>query len=588
MDIIKATDVKYSYVGEEKITFALTGVTMNVAKGEFVAIIGHNGSGKSTLAKHINALFLPEDGKVVVDGMDTADEKNVWEIRRRAGMVFQNPDNQMVATIVEEDVAFGPENIGVPPEEIRQRVDEALEIVDMSEYKTRAPHMLSGGQKQRVAIAGVLAMKPEIIVFDEPTAMLDPEGRTEVMDTAKMLNKQGKTIVFITHYMEEALEADRVFVMTAGRILASGSPCEIFDDQKVLKEAGLAPPPHIELYHRLKNDGYDVGRCPMSIDELVDSLKISRKPKAVKAAVAAKKPKISDMSIEVSELNYTYMPSSPFEAVALHDVSVKIDVGEFIGIIGHTGSGKTTLIGLIAGLLKPTSGEVLVYGKNINEKKYDRKELRRHVGVVFQYPEHQLFEETVYKDIAFGPKKAGIDEKETEKRVRHAMELMEIDYEELKDLSPFELSGGQKRRVAIAGVIALEPEVLILDEPVAGLDPLGRRHLMKLINHLNSEGKTIIMITHSMDDLAENAHRVLVMKEAKIMMDDLPSKVFSRADELTRSGLDVPCVKKIVGRLKQDGFEIDERVIELSELEAALKYMMDKPTPQKKAGESLD
>ncbi|MBT7122360.1 MAG: energy-coupling factor transporter ATPase, partial [Clostridia bacterium] len=359
MDIIMASDVKYSYVGEEKITFALTGVTMSVKKGEFVAIIGHNGSGKSTLAKHINALFLPEDGKVVVDGMDTADEKNVWEIRRKAGMVFQNPDNQMVATIVEEDVAFGPENIGVPPKEIRQRVDEALEIVDMSEYKTRAPHMLSGGQKQRVAIAGVLAMKPEIIVFDEPTAMLDPEGRAEVMDTAKMLNEQGKTIVFITHYMEEALEADRVFVMTAGTILASGSPCEIFDDQKVLKEAGLAPPPHIELYHRLKNDGFDVGRCPMSVDELVDNLKISRKPKAVKAA-SWTKPKISDMSIEVSGLNYTYMPGSPFEAVALSNVGVKIDVGEFIGIIGHTGSGKTTLIGLIAGLLKPTSGQVLV------------------------------------------------------------------------------------------------------------------------------------------------------------------------------------------------------------------------------------
>ncbi|MBT7123166.1 MAG: ATP-binding cassette domain-containing protein, partial [Clostridia bacterium] len=222
------------------------------------------------------------------------------------------------------------------------------------------------------------------------------------------------------------------------------------------------------------------------------------------------------------------------------------------------------------------------------EKKYNRKELRRHVGVVFQYPEHQLFEETVYKDIAFGPKKAGIDEQETEKRVRHAMELMEIDYEELKDLSPFELSGGQKRRVAIAGVIALEPEVLILDEPVAGLDPQGRRHLMKLINHLNSEGKTIVMITHSMDDLAENAHRVLVMNEAQIMMDDLPSRVFGRADELQNSGLDVPCVKKIVGRLKKDGYEIDESVITLDELFSTLKYMMDKRKPISKAGERDD
>jgi len=589
MNIINASDVKYSYVGEEKITFALTGVTMRVGKGEFVAIIGHNGSGKSTFAKHINALYLPEDGSVVVDGMDTADEKNVWEIRRRAGMVFQNPDNQMVATIVEEDVAFGPENIGVPPKEIRQRVDEALEIVDMTEYKERAPHMLSGGQKQRVAIAGVLAMHPEIIVFDEPTAMLDPEGRGEVMETAKMLNKQGKTIVFITHYMVEALEADRVFVMMGGAMIANASPREIFANQDVLKEAGLMPPPHIELYHRLKNEGYDVGKCPLTIDELVRNLKICRDSKKQKPLPQAK-PKISDMSIEVKGLNYTYMPNSPFEAVALDDVGVKIDGGEFVGIIGHTGSGKTTLIGLIAGLLKPTSGKVLVDGKDINEKKYDRKELRRHVGVVFQYPEHQLFEETVYKDIAFGPKKAGISEEETQRRVRHSMELMEIDYEEIKDLSPFELSGGQKRRVAIAGVLALEPEVLILDEPVAGLDPQGRAHLMKLINHLSSEGKTIIMITHSMDDLAENAHRVLVMKQAKIIMDDVPSKVFGRADELTSSGLDVPCVAKIAAKVREAGFEVEGSMIKLRDIETQLKYMMDKAKSGKpaKAGGSDD
>lgn len=590
MDIIKASDVRYSYAGEQNVTLALCRLTMTVKKGEFVAIVGHNGSGKSTYAKHINALFMPDAGSVVVDGMDTSDEKNVWEIRKCAGMVFQNPDNQMVATIVEEDVAFGPENIGVPPDEIRRRVDEALEIVDMSEYKERAPHMLSGGQKQRVAIAGVLAMHPKIIVFDEPTAMLDPEGRAEVMDTAKLLNAQGKTIVFITHYMQEALVADRVFVMKDGRILASGTPKQIFDDQKMLKEAGISAPPHIELYHRLKNEGFDVGECPLTIDELVKNLKICRKAKP-KKDVPQKKRTVSDMSIEVKNLKYTYMKGTPFEAIALDDISVKIEAGEFVGIIGHTGSGKTTLIGLIAGLLKPMQGKVLVDGKDINEKKFDRKELRRHVGVVFQYPEHQLFEETVYKDIAFGPKKAGISEQETDKKVRRAMELMEIDFDTLKDLSPFELSGGQKRRVAIAGVIAMEPEVLILDEPVAGLDPLGRRHLMKLINHLNSEGKTIIMITHSMDDLAENAHRVLVMNKAKISMDDVPSKVYGRAKQLRDIGLDVPCVAKIANKLRSKGFEMSKSVIKLCDLEAELKYMMDKKgiaDEAIKAGECLD
>ena len=272
MGIVEATDVRYSYTGENSISLALSGVTMTIDRGAFVAIIGHNGSGKSTFAKHINALFLPDSGGVVVNGMDTADETKTWDIRACAGMVFQNPDNQLVATIVEEDVAFGPENMGVEPSEIRRRVDDALEQVNMSAYKERAPHMLSGGQKQRVAIAGVLAMHPDVIVFDEPTAMLDPEGRAEVMETILMLNKQGKTIILITHYMEEALFADEVFVMTAGKITAVGTPREVFSDEAAIDEAGLDFPPHIALYHRLKNKGYDMGACPLTVEELVGKL----------------------------------------------------------------------------------------------------------------------------------------------------------------------------------------------------------------------------------------------------------------------------------------------------------------------------
>ena len=216
--------------------------------------------------------FLPESGKVVVGGMDTADESKTWDIRALAGMVFQNPDNQLVATIVEEDVAFGPENMGVEPAEIRRRVDAALDMVDMSDYKLRAPHMLSGGQKQRVAIAGVLAMQPDVIVFDEPTAMLDPEGRAEVMETIDMLSGQGKTIILITHYMEEALAADEVFVMTAGRIVAHGTPKEVFADTAAIEEAGLDFPPHIALYHRLAARGVDLGECPLTVEELVKKL----------------------------------------------------------------------------------------------------------------------------------------------------------------------------------------------------------------------------------------------------------------------------------------------------------------------------
>lgn len=273
------------------------------------------------------------------------------------------------------------------------------------------------------------------------------------------------------------------------------------------------------------------------------------------------------MSIELKNLTYTYMPGTPFEAKAVDDISLKIEDGEFLGVIGHTGSGKTTLIGLVAGLLKPTSGSVLIDGKNIADKGFDRKELRRTVGVVFQYPEHQLFEETVYKDIAFGPKKTGVPEEEIEQRVRHAMELMELDYDGVKELSPFELSGGQKRRVAIAGVLAIRPRVLILDEPVAGLDPKGRTHLMNLITHLNSEGVMIIMITHSMDDLAEYAHRVAVLSGARLVMDDTPQKVFLREEELKGIGLDIPYVARIASQLRAKGLNVDDSVIRLDELE---------------------
>jgi len=270
--IVEAKEVSYSYRSENSIAPALSGVTLSIARGELVAIIGHNGSGKSTFAKHINALYLPDSGQVLVEGMDTKDEARVWDIRRTAGMVFQNPDNQLVATIVEEDVAFGPENLGVPSAEIRQRVDEVLETVGMSDYKDRAPHMLSGGQKQRVAIAGVLAMQPDIIVFDEPTAMLDPEGRSEVLQTIRKLHEAGKTIILITHYMEEALGADRVVIMTGGQVTLIGTPREVFGNEPALLAAGLSAPPHIALYHSLKKQGIDLGECPLTLDELVEKL----------------------------------------------------------------------------------------------------------------------------------------------------------------------------------------------------------------------------------------------------------------------------------------------------------------------------
>ena len=272
--IIQIKDLYFDYINSEgKETAALDGVSLDIHKGEFIVIIGHNGSGKSTLAKHMNALLTPKRGQVLVKGMDTKDEDRTWDIRQTAGMVFQNPDNQMVATIVEEDVAFGPENLGVASEQIRERVDQALRTVGMTEYANTAPHYLSGGQKQRVAIAGVIAMRPEIIILDEPTAMLDPSGRREVMETIDYLNKhEGITIVHITHYMEEAIAADRVVVMEEGKIVAKASPREIFNQVETLKSIGLDVPQVTELAHQLRKEGIKIEGDPLSIEEMVEAI----------------------------------------------------------------------------------------------------------------------------------------------------------------------------------------------------------------------------------------------------------------------------------------------------------------------------
>lgn len=274
MAIIKTENVVYNYTSHEGDPVkALDGVSLEIEDGTFVAIIGHNGSGKSTLAKHFNALLWPEEGRVYVKGMDTLDEELVWEIRRTAGMVFQNPDNQLVASIVEEDVAFGLENLGVPPLEIRQRVDAALKTVEMEQYTQKALHILSGGQKQRIAIAGVLAMHPEVIILDEPTAMLDPSGRREVMATIQKMNKEeGKTIVLITHFLEEAMQAQRVIVMHRGKIVIDGTPREVFTNRDALELAGMEAPDMVQLADLLRNDGFDIRPGVMHVDELAEEI----------------------------------------------------------------------------------------------------------------------------------------------------------------------------------------------------------------------------------------------------------------------------------------------------------------------------
>ncbi len=546
--MIKTENLTFRY-NEESETNILENLNIEIHKGGFTAILGHNGSGKSTLAKHFNAINLPVGGKVYIEKMDTVDESLLYEIRQTVGMVFQNPDNQIVATIVEEDVAFAPENMGVAPLEIRKRVDDALEAVGMSKYKKRAPHMLSGGQKQRIAIAGILAMDPAYIVLDEPTAMLDPIGRREVMSTLKRLNREKNvTVVIITHNMDEAVLADRVVVMDKGRIILDDIPQKVFSDVEAIKSIGLDVPQVTEFAYELRKKGFDVKGDILSIE---DALKVLR-PHVKNCTINHKeKEKIERNSpiIEVKNASYEYSPDGPFRKTALNNVSLTINKGDFVSIIGHTGSGKSTLLQLFNALVKPTSGQVLINGKSTTDKSVNLRDIRTSVGLVFQYPEHQLFEETVRLDIAFSPKNMGLSNAEIDERVKIACEIAGV-HEGWLEKSPFELSGGQKRRVAIAGVLAMQPQVLVLDEPTAGLDPSGKKKLLARIKRMHDEyGITIVLVSHDMEDVADCAERVIVLNDGEIYADGTPLQIFSDYENLEKIGVTAPQITRLMDKL---------------------------------------
>ncbi|MCL2863963.1 MAG: energy-coupling factor transporter ATPase [Lachnospiraceae bacterium] len=550
---------------------AIDQVDLDIAPGSFIAILGSNGSGKSTLAKHINALLLPTGGTIWVNGIDTKKPEELWHVRQSAGMVFQNPDNQIIGTVVEEDVGFGPENLGVPTSEIWQRVEDSLRSVNMLEYRNHSPNKLSGGQKQRVAIAGVIAMEPHCIVLDESTAMLDPAGRLEVLrSVAELRHKKKVTVIWITHYMEEVICADKVYVMDQGKIAMKGTPKEIFSQVERIKSYHLDVPQVTLLAEVLRGRGIElpagiIEPCEFVV-EIKKKVKKNSGSKGDKGAGCMYLNSENDKragdipAIHLKDVNYTYGADGPYEKKALCDINLEILHGQMVGIIGHTGSGKSTLIQHLNGLLKATSGIVYYNGEDIYAKGYDRKKLRTQVGMVFQYPEHQLFEVDVISDVSYGPKNQGLSEEEARVRAIEALELVgfsEKDYHQ----SPFELSGGQKRRAAIAGVLAMKPKVLVLDEPTAGLDPKGRDGILNQIVRLHKQtGITVILVSHSMEDIARYVKRIIVMNQGGVLYDDKPSEVFSHYKALEKIGLAAPQVTYIMHDLQDAGFSVDTHV----------------------------
>lgn len=587
--MIECRGVSFSYDGAVP---ALDGVDLNIEDGEFFCILGGNGSGKSTFAKHLNALLQPDAGTVRINGMDASDPELVYDIRSTAGMVFQNPDDQLVATLVEDDVAFGPENLGVPSAQIAQRVREALKGVGLVGFERHETHALSGGQKQRAALAGVLAMEPRVLILDEASSMLDPRGRKGLMKACHALHDRGMTIVMITHFMEEAAEADRVAVFRAGRVAMLGTPEEILTRADGLVELNLDMPASCCLGMALRAKGVPVHAQVREADMVAEIAQVyadrsgedtAGRPSASDSRVldnvssATDGTAVSEPVIEISHLSHSYSlsarerrrwrkrsatagksnkqalwgndPSSPW---ALCDVSLTVHRGEFLGLAGHTGSGKSTLVQHLNGLIRPQEGFVRALGLDLSNKK-DAAAVKAKVGVVFQYPERQLFAETVAQDVAFGPHNLGLPQDEVDRRVDSSLSRVGLDLSTVGDKSPFELSGGQQRRVAFAGVLAMEPEVLVLDEPMAGLDPAARRDFLELIDRLHRDGLTVVMVSHSMDDLANCCDRIVVMNEGAVFAEGTPAQVFAHADELKSIGLGVPAAQRMALALAKAG-----------------------------------
>lgn len=608
--MIECRGVSFSYDGA---ALALDGIDLNIEDGEFFCILGGNGSGKSTFAKHLNALLQPDTGTVCVNGMDASDPELVYDIRSTAGMVFQNPDDQLVATLVEDDVAFGPENLGVESAQIAQRVREALKAVGLVGFERHETHALSGGQKQRVALAGVLAMEPRVLILDEASSMLDPRGRKGLMKACHALHERGMTIVMITHFMEEAAEADRVAVFRAGRVAMLGTPDEILTQADELARLNLDMPASCCLGRALRAKGVPVHAQVREADMVAEVAQAyterseagtagqssaSQSEIADGAVPADNEDNASEPVIEISHLSYSYSlsarerrrwhkrsaaegasnkqtlwgndPSSPW---ALRDVSLTVCRGEFLGLAGHTGSGKSTLVQHLNGLIRPQEGSVYALGLDLANKK-DADAVKAKVGVVFQYPERQLFAETVAQDVAFGPRNLGLSQAEVARRVESSLARAGLDLATVGDKSPFELSGGQQRRVAFAGVLAMEPEVLVLDEPMAGLDPAARSDFLELINRLHRDGLTVVMVSHSMDDLANCCDRIVVMNEGTVFAEGTPAQVFAHADELKSIGLGVPAAQRMALALAKAGvplrfdglYTVESLAVELSDL----------------------
>ena len=543
--VVSIRDLQYRYRGQKG--FALEGINLTLAPGEFMMLMGPSEAGKSTLAATINGL-IPHfhmgklGGEVVVMERNTKDY-SVAQMAELVGMVFQDFEAQLFSTNVELEVAFGPENFAVPREEIKNRIDENLSYVGLEGVRNRPPSTLSGGQKQKLAIASVLALKPQVLVMDEPTTDLDPISKMGVFEiTHRLCKRNDLTLLMVEHETEEALFADRIALIKEGHLIKIGPTREILSDVDLLESLGVMP---LGIPRFFKAVG--APELPLNPDEGVEkfkSLNMQINQTAYDAMVSEEKAALKAHNtplIQCKDLSHTYKG----EVRALKHVDLEISRGEMVAIIGQNGSGKTTLAKHFNGLLLPTEGEILVNGKPTRDQGIFN--LGKSVGYVFQNPDHQIFSEKVFDEVAFSPRIRNFSEEEIKQRVTEALAAVGLEGQEEED--PFTLTKSGRQRVAVASVLASNPDVLILDEPTTGLDYSEQRSMMNMVRQLNENGSTIIFITHHMWVVAEYAKRAYVMKDGDIILEGTTREVFSQGDILRDAFLRPPHFVEFSDRL---------------------------------------
>lgn len=525
----------------------LDDLDLEVRRGELLAVVGGNGSGKSTMARLCNGLLAPGRGEVLVDGLSTSDPDRLWDVRSRVGLLFQDPEDQIVGTSVEDDVAFGLENLGVPREEMRRRVAEVLQVVGLAGEERTEPHLLSGGQKQRLALAGVLVLEPSVLVLDEPTSMLDPAGREEILAFLRVLGARGVAVVLITQHMGEGLCADRLLALSGGKAGYLGSPRRFFTDgASIAFPVGL--PPALALAREVGILGGAVTE-----NELVAALGAPSPDggfavtcefggTAVAWEAAGRDADPQDAAAHLRGVSVTYNQGTFLAREALRAVDVRVVAGEVTAVVGATASGKSTLLQLVAGLIRPSSGTVEILGA--------ARPPSGTVGMVFQRPETQLFKSSVWEDVAVAPRLQGLDGSALETRVEASLRAVGLDPGAFGERMPHGLSVGEQRRVALAGVLSLDPLLLVLDEPGAALDPPAREALMdRLRDWVHDRGRTLVFSSHDMEEVAARADRVIVLDRGGVAAEGPVRDLLSRRDLLESVGLRPPLAARVGERL---------------------------------------